>query len=66
MVRRRGLAGHSGREIWFSEGWATYIENAYDPGPPAEEDTANLQDFFDDIYSDAGRRARQRVEDAAG
>lgn len=38
-------------QIWFSEGWATFIENAYDPGPPAGEDTANLQGFFDDIYS---------------
>jgi aminopeptidase N len=37
--------------IWFSEGWATFTENAYDPGPPAGEDTANLQDFFADIYS---------------
>ena len=37
-------------QIWFSEGWATFTENAYDPGPPATEDTANLQDFFDDIY----------------
>ncbi len=35
-------------EIWFSEGWATFTENAYLPGG---EDTVALQDFFDDIYS---------------
>jgi aminopeptidase N len=40
------------QQIWFSEGWATYTENAYDPGPPAGEDTANLQDFFDGVYAD--------------
>lgn len=40
-------------EIWFSEGWATFTENAYDPGPPAGEDTTALEDFFDDTYATA-------------
>lgn len=40
------------QQIWFSEGWATFTENAYDPLTPGGVNTANLEAFFDDIYAE--------------
>ena len=37
------------QQIWFSEGWATFTENGYDPGGL---DTVALEDFFDAIYAE--------------
>lgn len=37
------------QQIWFSEGWATFTENGYDP---SGLDTAALESFFDDVYAE--------------